>query len=432
VVPWFDDHAHTRATVAQVVETLFGPGPHRLLTLYSAMSMPKARNALVARLVDLDAPIPRALRRLQDQVLGQVAPGTPGDTEVVIDPTRLRVMADQAPGWVSRWARVSWQVQRYTDGDGAERLMLNSSAIGYGRTISRFCYSYEAADPAAARFTEAVRRELAEPDTASVRSADLSAVLGINANIHPALLSQYLRYPCGTPGGWPGTGISLEDCWARVNQGQLELTVGPNGPPLRLIPLNFLLNELAPQLYRFLSFFSLGSLANLGWWDRVDQRQPSAGSDRGVRAYPRVRVGSVVVARRTWKLPPASLPPVAGQDGLAGYREIRRWQHELGLPDLVFSRQFTLSDPLVPIDPDQQRRNARSLVQFPSSATRKPALVDFTSVTSVRAWQRTLSRVEDDLTLQECLPLPGSQAGGGVPDGRVREYLLETAGGDDD
>ncbi|WP_431910817.1 lantibiotic dehydratase, partial [Micromonospora carbonacea] len=432
VVPWFDDHAHTRATVAQVVEAMFGPGPHRLLTLYSAMSVPKARNALIARLVDLHAPVPTALRRLQDQVLGQVAPGTPGDTEVVLDPARLRALAGQAPDWVSRWARVSWQVQRHAGEDGAERLVLNSSAIGYGRTISRFCYSFEAADATAARFTETVRRELAEPDDAPVRSADLSAVLGINANIHPALLPRYLCYPCGTPGGWPGTGISLEDCWARVRRGQLELTVGRDGPQLRLVPLNFLLNELAPQFYRFLSFFSTGSLANLGWWDRVDQRQPPSGPGRGVRAYPRVRVGSVVVARRTWKLPPTSLPAVAGQDSLAGYREIRRWQHELGLPDLVFSRQFTLSDPLVPLDPERQRRNARSLVQFPSSAARKPALVDFTSVTSVRAWQRTLGRLDDDLTLQECLPLPGSQLDGGAADGRVREYLLETVGGDDD
>ncbi|EEP73619.1 hypothetical protein MCAG_03946 [Micromonospora sp. ATCC 39149] len=431
VVPWFDDHAHTRATVAQVVEAMFGPGPHRLLTLYSALSVPRARNALIARLVDLHAPIPVALRQLQDQVLGMVDPGTPGDAEVVLDPARLRALADQ-PDWVSRWARVSWQVQRYAGEDGAERLVLNSSAIGYGRTISRFCYSFEAADAAAARFTETVRRELAEPDTAPIRSVDLSAVLGINANIHPALLPRYLRYPCGTPGGWPGAGISLEDCWARVHGGRLELTVGRDGPPLRLVPLNFLLNELAPQFYRFLSFFSTGSLANLGWWDRVDQRQPSTGADRGVRAYPRVRVGSVVVARRTWKLPPASLPAVAGQDGLAGYREIRRWQHDLGLPDLVFSRQFTLSDPLVPLEAEQRRRNARSLVQFPSSAARKPALVDFTSVTSVRAWQRTLSRVDDDLTLQECLPLPGAEVGRGGPDARVREYLLETVGGDDD
>lgn len=424
LVPLFDDDAHVRAIVADVVQSLFGPGPHRLLPLYTALSSAKAKAVLAERLIDLDGPVPRALRQAQGRVLAEAEPL---GEEISLDPDRLRAMAGQAPRWVSRWPRVSWHIQRCPAG-GRDSLVVNAGAIGFGRTISRFCAGYSAAGPDGVRFTDAVRGELADPPDSPVVSVDLAAVLGINGNVHPPLLGEYLRYPCGTAGGWPGTGISIEDCWATVDDGRLVLTAGRTGPRLRLVPLNFLLNDLAPQFYRFLSFFALGALANFAWWDRVDQRQDSR---RGVRRYPRIRIGGVVVARRTWKVPTEHLPEGSATDGLAGYRAIRRWQHELDLPDLVFSRLFTLPDPLVPLDPAERERKARSLARFPSSAERKPVLVDFTSVTSVRAWQRSLRRADDDLTIQECLPLPGSEAADGSGVQHTREFVLETVGPDD-
>jgi hypothetical protein len=71
LVPLFDDDAHVRAIVADVVRQTFGPGPHRLLPLYSALSTPKMRALLMRRLRELSAPVPMELRRLQDAVLGQ-------------------------------------------------------------------------------------------------------------------------------------------------------------------------------------------------------------------------------------------------------------------------------------------------------------------------------------------------------------------------
>jgi hypothetical protein len=206
-----------------------------------------------------------------------------------------------------------------------------------------------------------------------------------------------------------------------VDDGVLTLRRHRDGPPMRLVPLNFLLNELAPQLYRFLGFFGIGSLANFAWWDRVDQRCDHR--DR-VRRYPRIRLDSVVLARRTWKVPPSELAELDGLDGLPALRAVRRWQHHHGLPDLVFCRKFTVPDPLVPLDPAERARKTRTLTQFPSSAERKPVLLDFTSVTSVRAWLRGLRRTSEDITFQECLPAPGSD-----PDSAyTREFVVETVG----
>ena len=423
LIPLFDDDAHVRAIVAQVVLEAFGPGPHRLLTLYSAMSTPKLRALLTARLVDVTAPVPSALRRIQDEIL--TSPGLDsGRSEVELDGERLAEIAARAPEWVSRWPRVHWQVQR----GAADRLVVNGGATGYGRAISRFATAYAlAGEPG---FSEAVRADIALDDDPDAPLTDLSGVLGINANVHPPLLGTHLRYPCGTPKDWGGPGISIEDCWAEVDQqtGRLVVRNGKQGPPLRLVTLNFLLNDLAPQLYRFLNFFGIGSLGNLAWWDRTDAR---SGGGTDVRVYPRLRLDNVVLARRTWKIPGTELPDLSDVDGVAALRSVRAWQRSLGLPEQVFWRAFTVPDPLVAVSDEERERLTRTLVSFPSSAERKPAFLDFTSVTSVRTWQRAMRRAPAELTVQECLPLPHGDhpAGEGLDQLPTREFTIETSGG---
>ncbi|MEV4494180.1 hypothetical protein AB0J84_00520 [Micromonospora arborensis] len=421
LAPLFDDDAHVRAIVADVVQQAFGPGPHRLLPLYSALTTPKMQALLMRRLRELSAPVPMELRRLQDAVLAQAA--VHDGAESVLDRRLLTEASAALPGWVARWGRVGWQVQRVRAAEPL--LVVNDISVGYARPISRFCAAYELADEASAEFTARVRADIARHDDPDSPLVDLCAVLGINSNIHPPLLGRYLRYPCSTPGQWDGdSGISLEDCWAEVDAsaGRLRLRHGRTGPVLRLVPLNFLLNDLAPQFYRFLNFFGTGVLANVGWWERVDQRRPG---QAGIRRYPRVRLDDVVLARRAWKVPVSELPDVRGLSRLDAHRAVRRWRADVGLPEQVFCRSMTVPDPLVARTIDQQESWSRRLQRFPSSSERKPALVDFASVTSVSSWLRTVGRGTEDLTFQECLP--EARAGRtGDPSGHVTEFTIET------
>ncbi|MEU8680752.1 hypothetical protein [Streptomyces sp. NPDC048611] len=424
LLPIFDDAAHVRAIVADVVRTRFGPGPHRLLTLFAALSSAKVQLLLTQRLTDVSAPMPTQLRTLQDAVFELAGPDD--GAEAVIDPQRAAALAENLPPWIPRWSRASWNVQHHASSDGG-LLVVNGGSIGFGRAISRFLPSYAAAGDDG--FGALVRAEIAQDDRASAPLTDLSAVLGINANVHPPLLGSYLRYPCATPEEWGGDpGISLEECWVEFDEGtgRLLLRRGKDGPALRLVTLNFLLNELAPRFYQFLNFFSAGSLANLAWWDRVDQRR---GTPDTVRRYPRVRSGSLVLARRTWKVPAGRLPDVATRNGADAFAEVRRWQESLGLPDRVFYRGFTLPDPLVPVSEEEQHTWARTLARFPTSAERKPTFLDFTSVTSVRAWQRALRRCQGDMTFQECLPTVGDDGPQGHRDRLTEEFIIETTEG---
>ncbi|WP_161981700.1 lantibiotic dehydratase [Streptomyces sp. TM32] len=424
LLPLFDDAAHVRAIVADVVRTRFGPGPHRLLTLFAALSSAKVQLLLTQRLTDVSAPLPTQLRTLQDAVYELARPDD--GAEAVIDPRRAAELAEGLPPWIPRWSRASWSVQHDASPDGG-LLVVNGGSIGFGRAISRFLPSYAAVGDGG--FGELVRAEIAQDDRASAPLTDLSAVLGINANVHSPLLGSYLRYPCATPEEWGGDpGVSLEECWVEFDEGtgRLLLRRGKDGPPLRLVMLNFLLNELAPRFYQFLNFFGAGSLANLAWWDRVDQRR---GDPHTVRHYPRVRSGSLVLARRTWKVPADRLPDVATGNGADAFAEVRRWQESLGLPDRVFYRGFTLPDPLVPTSEEEQHTWARTLARFPTSAERKPTFLDFTSVTSVRAWRRALRRCQGDLTFQECLPTVGDDGAQGHRERLTEEFIIETTEG---
>ncbi|GAT69288.1 lanthionine biosynthesis protein [Planomonospora sphaerica] len=420
LLPIFDDGAHVRTIIADLVREAFGPGPHRLLSLFTALSSAKLQELIAQRLTDLSAPVPARLRDLQNSVFDLADAGD--GVESVVDPRRAAEIAEDLPPWIPRWPRVSWHVQHHTSA-GEDLLVVNGGAIGFGRAISRFLPAYAAVGDQG--FTELVKREISGGDLESAPLTDLSAVLGINANVHPPLLGAHLRYPCSTPEEWGGgRGISLEDCWAEVDagSGRLLLRNGRDGHPMRFVPLNFLLNELAPRFYQFLGFFSLGGMANLAWWDRVDQRR---GPSDGVRRYPRVRSGNLILARRTWKVPAQLLPDLTDRSGASSFREVRRWRDSLGLPERVFYRGFTLPDPLVPMSEEEQHTWTRTLARFPTSAERKPTFVDFTSVTSVRAWQRTLRRGQGHMTFQECLPTV-DDAPREHDDRFTQEFVIET------
>ncbi|GAA2291998.1 lantibiotic dehydratase [Streptomyces hawaiiensis] len=424
LMPVFDDGAHVRTIVADVVRSRFGPGPHRLLSLFAALSSPKLQPLLSQRLTDLSAPVPSRLRGLQDSVFELAVPDD--GVETVIDPRRATEIAENLPPWVPWWSRVSWHVQHHESPE-AGLLVVNGGAIGFGRAVSRFLPAYSAAGDQG--FSDLVRAEIARADLESAPLTDVSAVLGINANVHPSLLGRHLRYPCSTPQEWGGgTGVSIEECWARFDEGsgRLLLSHGKDGPPVRLVMLNFLLNELAPRFYQFLNFFSSGSQANFAWWDRVDQRR---GIRDKVRRYPRVRSGSLVLARRTWKVPVEALPDAADLNGVALFDEVRRWREALGLPERVFYRCFTVPDPLVPVTQEAQHSWARTLARFPTSAERKPTFLDFSSITSVRAWQRALRRCQADMTFQECLPGVCEEGPQGRGDRFSEEFVIETTEG---
>ncbi|MET7640230.1 lantibiotic dehydratase [Streptomyces sp. NPDC005438] len=425
LLPVFDDSAHVRAIVTDVVRSQFGPGPHRLLPLFAALSAPKVQSLLTERLTDVSASAPRQLYDLQDSVFELAR--TDSGTESYVDPHKATEIAENLPSWLPRWSRASWHVQHYTSPEG-RLLVVNGGSIGFGRALSRFLPAYAAIGDQG--FGDLVTADIARDDLKSAPLTDLSAVLGINANVHPPLLGSHLRYPCAAPQEWGGDlGISLEECWVEVDEssGRLLLRHGKDGPLLRLVMLNFLLNELAPRFYQFLNFFCSGGLANFAWWDRVDQRRGAVGK---VRCYPRVRSGNVILARRTWKIPTNQLPDVADLSGVALFEEVRRWRESTGLPERVFYRGFTLPDPLVPMSREEQNSWTRTLARFPTSAERKPTFLDFTSITSVRAWQRALRRYEGDMTFTECLPTPSEDDGvEGHGERFTEEFIIETTEG---
>jgi lantibiotic biosynthesis dehydratase-like protein len=113
------------------------------------------------------------------------------------------------------------------------------------------------------------------------------------------------------------------------------------------------------------------------------------------RVLPRIRLGNVVLQRRTWRFAADRLPPeVTGQPDEEWFLAWRTWQRAAGLPRHVFA----------------------SL-----GGEHKPQYVDFDAYPSVRLLDTAVRKSGGTVVLTEMLPGPGEQW---LRDGRHR-YVTE-------
>ncbi|MGW2845185.1 lantibiotic dehydratase, partial [Streptomyces sp. NPDC001274] len=168
--------------------------------------------------------------------------------------------------------------------------------------------------------------------------------------------------------------------------------------------LGYLVPLALPELPRTLLLLSPTSMSPLNVWGGV----PEGVAVHGVTTRPRVRHGSVVLARRSWSAPAAVLPlrgpGRADDDWFLGWQAFRRAH---GLPDRVFA---TVSD-----------SGARG------ATGAKPSYLDFDSTLSLAAFEALIRTAEARVVFREMLP---DENGLHTVSGRghhVAELAVETA-----
>jgi hypothetical protein len=305
------------------------------------------------------------------------------------------------------WCCTSWSVQF-----AGERIVLGGAGSGYGRFAARIGAALSESQLAELR-EWAATSDVAEPGGLVV---DIAAGFGATANEHPLLLPAALCYPGRALECPPEARIDLSACTVRVApaHGRLVLYGGPSpDQPLLPVPHNATMPGVAPSLYRWLCRFGPSLGTTLAWWDHVDSTVESGGESSGVRCYPRLTLGRLVLCRRTWKVSPDALPDLAA-DPVVGMVAWRRWCAATGVPRRSFVRASTLPDPWEVV-----RGHAPDRRPSVSGSARKPIYVDLSQPLSwplVRPGDTTLTFTE---------PLPDPL--GRDPDDRVTEYLIETS-----
>ena len=193
---------------------------------------------------------------------------------------------------------------------------------GFG--LSRFAYMHGPEGARVARDQEERAR------LSGVRLAEVSGGAAFtNLNLHGPLLGTEIIQP-GDPGGSSAPtrmdldGLVLED---RPGESRLAL-VAPDGEEVQPAYLGYLVLSATPLPTQLLALLAPASNVTTSF-------VPDLPEGCGPRTLPRVRIGSLVVRRRTVQVPTALLPepdPATPE----GYPEWVRWWRDAGLPERCY------------------------------------------------------------------------------------------------
>ncbi|MFF2011603.1 lantibiotic dehydratase [Streptomyces sp. NPDC058195] len=325
--------------------------------------------------------------------------GPDGVTEIQVDGELLAEVAAGLDTLRAGFTPLAHHVQ-IADRPGDPLVVLNRSYGGVSFPFSRFTHLFDGLDEQLLAATADLLPEgavLAEVTGGPVTS---------NLNLHGRLTGYEIVCP-GERGTLPEENrIHLDDLHLVHDRDadRLVLRSARLGKEVVPVYLGYLVPLALPELPRTLLLLSPTSMSPLNVWGGV----PEGVSAGGVTTRPRVRHGSVVLARRSWSAPAAVLPlrgPGSPDDAwFLGWQAFRRAH---GLPDRVFA---TVSD-----------SGARG------ATGAKPSYLDFDSTLSLGAFEALIKTAEARVVFREMLP---DEDGLHTVSGRghhVAELAVETA-----
>lgn len=365
-------------------------------------------------LEDIDA-LHRARLQLVRGMREAYAAMRPGDTELVLTEEFFDKVAAEIPRAQSEMDSRSFFVQ-IADGD-EPRIVLNQTYSGLTLLFSRFLHCLDTTDVADATLVERLREHLLElqPDGA-VFAEITGGVDTTNLNVHPSVTPYEIVCPgdsCARPSR------------AQIHVADLEIHRDPGTGSLylyspvlnrRVIPvyLGFLLPFALSDVQRVLLLFSLTRMARLDLWTGTDAPL----GDRVIASHPRVRFGSVILVRETWKTDPARLPKRQSYDSQAKwYLEWQRFRRDHHLPRFVFatlsvgSETGAVGSETGADDAEVDRAGERQpdTAGTMSRSSAKPQYIDFSSEPCLQLLDDMIRHGSPRLVFTEMLPESGQQ-----------------------
>ncbi|GAA1455962.1 lantibiotic dehydratase family protein [Nocardiopsis exhalans] len=337
-----------------------------------------------------DSGVPRVdeLRRLQSGLLDLLTPPLDCGPGFDADTDAVDRLLDALPAWLPRDHPMTLFLQPLADGTVA----FNAAAPGHGTAGSR------------------VRRWSGPP---APRGDETGPLLVEAAGLFRSSLNRVAPHATHEL-VWPGCVPSLPP-ERRVRPADLEIRLDPAGlpalwwrsagRPVRLIHRGTMGRYWFPPLLRFLLDLA-APMAEA--WALVGRSRALHSAPRPSKAsvLPRLRVGGVLLERRSWIVPRAELDLGEGRDDFDRFVGVRRVVRDLGLPDVVFARAADAVD------------SAERVME--KAKDRKPRPLDLCSWWGAAELTR-LSRGRDLLLFQEAAPDVFG------PD-RVVEYAVELPG----
>jgi hypothetical protein len=346
-------------------------------------------------------------RRLFADGLGRLVAARPEAAEVAVDEDLLDTVADALGAAGPRFTATTHFLQQ-----AGELVVHNSAYGGLAFPFSRFTHWYD---------DELGRRLRVRAREITPRGAVLAEVTGgaatTNLNLHTRLTDHQIVCPgeAAVPADEhciPLADLVLEHDIATDRLVLRSTTMGREVVP---VYLGYLVPQALPAMSRTLLLLSPSATYWLDPWVGA----PAAPVRDGVAHRPRVRLGSLVLRRRSWTVPaadllgvgsgPAGTPAGADRDAheLLAWQ---RWRRRHGLPQRVFATV-------------RQPRGAAALGPRP-----KPQLLDFGSPLLIWAFRDGLTEPDASVELTEMLPATDQLHVRSADGGHVAELAVETSG----
>ncbi|WFE35036.1 lantibiotic dehydratase [Micromonospora sp. WMMD975] len=283
-------------------------------------------------------------------------------------------------------------------------LVLNQSFGGLSFPFSRFTHCFSGDTPSLAERLREQARAVAPPDAVFAELTGGAATT--NLNLHDRLTDHVIVCPGETSDVAPRRQLTLDDLHLVHDPDTDRVVLRSTRLDREVIPvyLGYLVPMALPQIPRTLLLLSPASMVRLDPWRGV----PAGPAVDGVTTRPRLRVGDVVLSRRSWSARAGDLPdtddPGADADAFLRWR---RWRAEHDVPTRVFATVY----------PAAAGR---------AGANPKPQYVDFDSPLSLQALRASLGAPDDRIVLREMLPAADELAARGEHGGHVCELAVET------
>ena len=271
------------------------------------------------------------------------------------------------------------------DRAGDPLVVLNGSFGGLSFPFTRFTHCFD--DGEGPDLSGQLREQLRQAQPPGAVFAEVTAGSATtNLNLHGRLTEYQILCPGETTNAPPRAHIHLDDLYVEHDPAQDRLVVRSRRLGREVIPiyLGYLVPMVLPEIPRTLLLLSPTSKATVRLWTGV----PAGPATGGVTTRPRVRLGALVLGRRSWTVPAAALPAFAPADGdMERFLGWRRWRRAHRVPVRVFARVY----------------------KEPASSTgwgggSKPHYVDFDSPLSLGALEGLLGEGADRVVLEEMLP----------------------------
>ncbi len=428
LVPLFDDMVPQRLGLYRWFTSRFGEDGRcdDLLRVYRefASQTPAQISAVMQA---LDDPRASTIVELRGRFLRRVYASleASGDVSTLsIDEEIFDDLFREYAPWVPRWASAAYWLQLVPEASGQPAsIVVNNVATGHGVFFSRFCDLVEPDDGGwtlAAALRGATLRE-------SPRQADLTAVFGINVNLHPNLSPLEVVYPGSV--ATTDRALTIRDLGIRADRStcSLQLYTRADGTPIDIVPLNFLFPAAAPMLYRFLCTLGTSHNMRMRIWDRLRWTMAAHRTE-----FPQLRFGELVLERRTWFISSQELAFLGDGTRLPDLELLRRaeaWRRDRELPREAFIRG---ADRAAQAQHSEHWADVtRQWALEARSARRKPQYLDFHNPFLLRILAKIVRTSSGGgVFFSECLP-PTSLYGGVGGATAAEEFLVEFSSTDD-